>query len=202
MIQLPFFSAKALALAIGGMFIVVACSGAADPTEAPGAAPTTTPTEAVTPEPTSEATATSWLDIELTDVVSGDAFTLASLKGNVVAIEPFAVWCTNCHVQQDNVRAAYEDLEAAGVRFVSLSVEPNESADRIANYRARRQYEWTFAQSPVEFSRALADIFGAQILAVPATPLIILDEEGIVVFEDFGFHGPDALRDIFGEFTS
>jgi cytochrome oxidase Cu insertion factor (SCO1/SenC/PrrC family) len=197
--QIPFLSAKPLTLAIGGMFLVMACSTAADTTETPGAA-ATSPT--VTAEQTAETTASAWVDIELTDAETGELFTLASLKGNVVAIEPFAVWCTNCHVQQDNVRAAYDDLEASGVKFVSLGVEPNESLDRISEYRARRDYAWTFAQSPIELSRAMADIFGPQILAVPSTPLIILDEDGSVVFQDFGFHGPDALRDIFSEFTS
>jgi cytochrome oxidase Cu insertion factor (SCO1/SenC/PrrC family) len=201
-IQIPFLTAKPLALAIGGMFLVVACSSAADPTEAPVAAPAARPAQGATAEPTAETTATSWLDIELTDVASGEPFTLASLKGKVVALEPFAVWCTNCHVQQDNVRAAYAELEAAGVEFISVGVEPNESPDRINDYRERRDYGWTFAQSPIEMSRAMVDIFGPQILAVPSTPLIILDEGGEVVFQDFGFHGPDALREIFSEFTS
>ena len=169
MIHIPLLSAKPLTLAIGGMFLVVACSTAADTSEAPGAAaPDTASTAAA--EPTAE-TAVGWLDIELTDVDTGEEFTLASLKGNVVAIEPFAVWCTNCHVQQDNVRAVHDELEAAGVKFVSLGVEPNESPDRISDYRQRRDYEWTFAQSPIELSRAMADIFGPQILAVPSTPL-------------------------------
>jgi len=201
-IQIPFLTAKPLALAIGGMFLIAACSSGADPTAAPAAAPAATPAEGATAEPTVETAAASWLDIELTDVASGEPFTLASLKGNVVAIEPFAVWCTNCHVQQDNVRAAYADLEAAGVQFISVGVEPNESPDRINDYRERREYEWTFAQSPIELSRAMADLFGPQILAVPSTPLIILDEEGEVVFQDFGFQGPDSLRDIFSDFTS
>lgn len=200
MIQIPLISAKPLTLAIGAMFLVAACSTAADTSDASGAAAPATATTAVA-QPTA-APAAGWLDIELTDVDTGEAFTLASLKGNVVAIEPFAVWCTNCHVQQDNVRAVYDELEADGVKFVSLGVEPNESPDRISDYRERRDYGWTFAQSPIELSRAMADIFGPQILAVPSTPLIIIDEAGDVVFQDFGFHGPDALRDIFGEFTS
>lgn len=204
MIQIPFLSGRALAFAAAGTFVVAACTSAATVTPATPAADTAalaaaddSETSSATADPTAEPAGQSWRDIELTDVTTGDTFTLASLEGEMVAIEPFAVWCTNCHVQQDNVKAAYADLQEQGVRFISIGVEPNESADRIADYRERRGYEWTFTQSPIELSRALADIFGPQVLAVPATPLIILAPDGEVVFQDFGFHGPDSLLDIF-----
>ena len=58
----------------------------------------------MTEEPTSEDP--TWLDIELTDARSGESFTLASL-GEVVAIEPMAIWCTNCRAQMHNVVAAH-----------------------------------------------------------------------------------------------
>ncbi len=192
------FSMKGLTLAIGGVFLVVACSSDPDPTPAPTEAAGSGPAATETPE----TAAADWRDIPLTNVSTGETFTLASLEGSVVALEPFAVWCTNCHVQQDNIQAAYDDLRAAGVEFVSIGVEPNESIGRLERYRDRSQYPWTFAQSPVELSRALADIFGPQILAVASTPLIILDEQGEIVFHDFGFHGPDALRRIFADYTA
>lgn len=142
------------------------------------------------------ATAAAWRDIELTDVETGDTFTVADLEGSVVAIEPMAVWCTQCKVQNDNFKQAYADLEAAGVHVISLGVEPNERPGALAEYADRRGYDWTFALSPIELSRALADQFTAQVLAVPATPLIVLSPEGEVVFQDFGFHGPESLIEI------
>ena len=121
---------------------------------------------------------------------------MADLAGNVVAIEPMAIWCTQCKVQNDNIKQAYADLEAAGVQVISLGVEPNEQPEALAEYADRRGYEWTFALSPTELSRALADQFTAQVLAVPATPLIVLSPDGEVTFQDFGFHGPESLIEI------
>jgi hypothetical protein len=69
----------------------------------------------------------------------------------------------------------------------------------LATYAERRGYDWTFSQSPKEFSRALSDIFGPQILSAPSTPLIVLDANGEVVLQDFGFHGPDKLLEVLGE---
>lgn len=195
---------RGLGLAIVIPFVVAACGATASVTVDSAATPSD-PSETIA-QATAEATppaavaaAAVWRDIELTDAASGETFTLASLEGQPVAIDPMAVWCTNCKQQNDNVKAAYPELRATGIRWISLGVEPNESTDRLARYAERRGYPWTFAQSPIEMSRALNDIFGPQILAVPATPLILLDETGEIVYQDYGFHGPDSLVELVNE---
>lgn len=208
MIRISRPSRRAISLLVAAPFMTLACTSAstAGPTEAAAAA-TASPVKAVAsavtatpaPESTAETSASggdTWRDIELTDAASGETFTLASLEGQVVAIEPMAVWCTNCKVQQDNVKQAYDDIEASGVRYISLGIDPNEGGDSLAEYAERRGYEWTFVTSPTEFSRALNNLFGAQILSPPSTPLIVLDADGEVVTQEFGFHGPEALLDI------
>ena len=199
-------SGRAITLLFAAPFIAVACTSAADSETSDSAAADGTVEVAAegTQVPSAEtetpiSAADTWLDIELTDAASGETFTLASLEGEVVAIEPMAIWCSNCKAQQDNVKSAFADIEAAGVRYISLGVDPNESLGALAKYADRRGYEWTFAQSPTEFSRAINDIFGAQILSVPSTPLIVLDGSGEIVYQDFGFHGPDALVKILDE---
>jgi len=199
---------RTAALFLAAPLLAAACSSA------DSGAPTDTPT--LPPSPVAEAVPSAtaavqendatvaegidaWRDIELTDVGSGDAFTLASLAGQVVAIEPMAIWCTNCKVQQDNVKQVYGDIEAAGVRYISLGIDPNEDAGALAKYADRRGYGWTFAKSPTELSRALSDLFGSQILSPPSTPLIVLDPSGEIVIQEFGFHGPDALLEILRE---
>ena len=202
-----------LALLIAAPFILAACStigsdanvapaGSDDPGAAavasaepalasaePAAASAETAVASV--DPTDAAAA--WLDIELTDAETGEPFTLASLRGEVVAIEPMAIWCSNCKAQQDNVKRAYDDIQAAGVRYISLGIDPGEDPDALVRYAERNDYEWTFVQSPRELSRALSDDFGSQILSAPSTPLIVLDADGSVATQTFGFHGPDEL---------
>ena len=206
MIRIPSPSLKLVTSLIAAPFIVAACTSAATDESAAADPAAAAPAPAVTSEApgseTPEAAASSWLDIDLTDVATGETFTLASLKGEVVAIEPMAIWCTNCKNQNDNVREAYADIQDLGVRVISLGVEPNEQPQALAEYAERRGYEWTFAQSSLEFSRALNDLFGPQILSVPSTPLIVIDEDGEVFTQEFGFHGPDKLLEIFGEATA
>ncbi len=211
MIRIPSPSRRVMSLLIAAPFVTVACTAAAtgDAADEAAVAATATTSEATAetatlaaPAPTDEdpaTEATTWLDIELTDAATGETFTLASLEGDVVAIEPMAIWCTSCRAQQDNVKEAYADVEAAGVRYVSLGIDPAEKPDSLAAYAERRGYEWTFVQSPVEFSRAINDLFGPQILSAPSTPLIVLDASGEIAVQEFGFHGPDALLDILEE---
>ncbi|MFO7533327.1 MAG: TlpA disulfide reductase family protein [Candidatus Limnocylindrales bacterium] len=201
-----------LALLIAAPFILAACStigsdanvapaGSDDPGAAavasaePAAASAETAVASV--DPTDAAAA--WLDIELTDAETGEPFTLASLRGEVIAIEPMAIWCSNCKAQQDNVKRAYDDIQAAGIRYISLGIDPGEDPDALVRYAERNDYEWTFVQSPRELSRALSDRFGSQILSAPSTPLIVLDADGAVATQTFGFHGPDELLAILQE---
>lgn len=207
-------SRRLVALFVAAPLVVAACATAAvDPTDEPALAATEAAVStAVADPPTGVETggepqtadapmeaAATWLDIELTDAASGERFTLASLAGGVVAIEPMAVWCSNCKAQQDNVKQAYADIAAAGVTYISLGIDPGEDPAALARYAERRGYGWTFVQSSTEFSRALDDLFGPQVLSAPSTPLIVLDASGEVAFQDFGFHGPDQLLDILGQ---
>ena len=201
MARFPSPSRRAMTFLIAAPFVVVACTGAvaddADAAVAP-ASPSRS-ADVVEPEAAAEterAGVATWLDIELTDASTGETFTLASLGGQVVALEPMAIWCTSCKVQQDNVAKAYEQIEAAGVRYVSLGIDPNEQAGALADYADRRGYEWSFVQAPREFARALNDLFGPQILSAPSTPLIVLDENGEVFAQEWGFHAPDKLLSI------
>ena len=208
MIRILSPSRRVMALAMAAPFVVVACSTTASEvtTEGPdtAAAETVAPATLEAPPTTTaepESAEPTWLDIELTDAESGQTYTLASLAGGVVAIEPMAIWCGNCKRQQDNVKSAYSEIESSDVTYISLGIDPGENPQQLAKYADKRGYEWTFSQSPLELSRALSDIFGPQILSAPSTPLIVLDPDGEIVVQEFGFHGPEKLLDILEEAT-
>jgi len=210
--RIPSPSRRLLGVLVAAPFVVAACTTASDtattaPTDAAAASeevaasrvPEPAP-EAPSPEPEeAEAEPAAWLDIELTDAASGETFTLASLEGEVVAIEPMAIWCSNCKAQQDNVKSAYPEIEGSEVTYISLGIDPGEDPKALAKYADRRGYDWTFVQSPVEFSRELNDLFGPQILSAPSTPLIVLDSSGGVFTQEWGFHDPERLLDILAE---
>jgi len=206
--RIPSPSRRLLGALVAVPFVIAACTTTASETAEPEAAESGAAAEEAVASPQPELTteapeeepeAAAWLDIELTDAATGETFTLASLSGGVVAIEPMAIWCSNCKAQQDNVKAAYTDIAGAGVTYISLGIDPGEDPAALAKYAERRGYEWTFVQSPVELSRELSDLFGSQILSAPSTPLVVLDGDGEVFTQEWGFHGPERLLEILDE---
>jgi cytochrome oxidase Cu insertion factor (SCO1/SenC/PrrC family) len=205
-IELPMPRRRALSLLFAVPLVIAGCGGTAtdDATDGGDVVGTDVASKAAA-APSGDAAASddaAWLDIPLTDAATGETFTLASLKGEVVALEPMAIWCSNCKAQQDNVKEAFADVQAAGVRYISIGVDPNEDRVSLARYADRRAYPWTFVQASTEFARALNVAFGPQILSPPSTPLIVLDPDGEVAAQTFGSHGPQQLLEILGEATA
>ncbi|MBA3586967.1 MAG: hypothetical protein H0W41_04925, partial [Chloroflexi bacterium] len=71
------------------------------------------------------------LAVELTDVRSGETFTLGDLaeSNGPVLLETMAVWCSNCRAQQQEVVIAHERGEFTSV---SLDVDLSESPEDLA----------------------------------------------------------------------
>ncbi len=203
--RFPSPSRRLLGVLVAAPFIVAACTTTASESTEPAPEEAAAATEAAVvetaPEVTEETASerAAFLDIELTDAASGETFTLASLAGEVVAIEPMAIWCSNCKAQQNNVKDAYPDIADAGVTYISLGIDPGENENALARYAERNGFEWTFVKSPTELSSELRDLFGPQILSAPSTPLIVLDANGEVFTQEWGFHNPDSLLGILGE---
>ena len=72
-----------------------------------------------------EEPAVAWLATELTDVSTGETFTIAEFAGTPVLLESFAVWCPICTNQQKQVRALHEEV-GDDVISIALNTDPNE----------------------------------------------------------------------------
>jgi thiol-disulfide isomerase/thioredoxin len=125
------------------------------------------------------------LALELTDVRSGETFTLGDLaeSDGPVLLETMAVWCTNCRAQQQEVAIAHE---AGDFASVSLDVDLSESPEDLAAYADREGFDWHFAMADPELYRALQDRFGVASTNPPSTPLIIIGADGTVTPLEFG----------------
>lgn len=120
----------------------------------------------------------AWQQLALTNVDTGEMFTLADFAGKTIFVEPMATWCSNCRRQLTNVRDAKQQLLSDDVVFVALSVETNlENAD-LAIYADQAGFDWLFAVATPELLRQLADTFGQSITNPPATPHFIIRADG------------------------
>lgn len=141
-----------------------------------------------------ESTAPAWFDITLTDVNTGENFNVHDLQGNVVLLETMAMWCSNCLKQQKQVRELHQRLgERLDLVSIGLDIDPNEEAPALKNYTARQGFDWVYAISPAELSRAIAEAYGNQFLNPPSTPILIIDRHGEVHPLRFGIKDAQEL---------
>lgn len=166
------------------------------PTEAPSAKPTATgpngspepPSRAPTERPDTspgEAPSDPLLAVELTDVRSGEPFTLGELAADQgpILVEPMAIWCTSCRAQQRQVVAAHE---SGSFTSVSLDVDLSEHPEDLAAYAEREGFDWRFAMADAALYRLLQERFGVAATNPPSTPLLVIETDGTVRALDFG----------------
>jgi cytochrome oxidase Cu insertion factor (SCO1/SenC/PrrC family) len=138
--------------------------------------------------------APAWYSVSLTDVNTGESFTINDLKGKVILVETMAVWCSNCFKQQTQVKALHESL---GVRddFVSLGIDidPNEDTAQLQAFTEKNGFDWKYVVAPTEVSAEFASLYGGQFLNPPSTPMLIIDRKGVAHPLPFGIKNADDL---------
>jgi thiol-disulfide isomerase/thioredoxin len=136
-----------------------------------------------------------WFMTTLTDIHTGDSFTVQDFQGKVVLVETMAIWCSNCLQQQRQVKSLHDALGHRG-DFISLAIniDPNEDADALQAYTSRHGFDWLYTVAPVELSRELSQLYGNQILNPPAVPMFIIDRKGEVHMLPFGVKSAQSLQ--------
>ena len=164
-------------------------------TNAPEVVPTlaATPTEVEVEQQPSKDTP-AWFDVQLVDVRTGQSFTINDHQGKVVLVEMLAMWCPKCLNQQMEVKALHERL-AGEEDFVSigLDIDINEQAQDLQAYVENNQFDWLYAIAPVEVAREISELYGAQFLNPPSTPILVVDKSGEVHLMNFGIKSADVL---------
>jgi thiol-disulfide isomerase/thioredoxin len=170
------------------LLVAVACSaGAGSPAPA---------------DPTAPKADAAWRTATLVDTRTGETFSVDSLRGKLVAIEPMAVWCSNCKIQQQEASSALARMNDPSIVYVSVDLDPNEREKDLADYAERSGFDWRFVIATTEVARSLAATFGDQVLSPPSTPLILVGPDGDVVDQHFGIRGADDLVELFSQYLS
>lgn len=187
------FRNKLLILTVVMAFIVTACgtSTASNTmsTSHETALGTAGPTQASLTEPP------NWFSVSLTNVHTGESFTVNDLKGKVVLVEDMAVWCTNCFHQQTQVKALRASLGARD-DFVTMGmdVDPNEDAPKLKAYVDKNSFDWVYVVAPKEVAREISTLYGSQYLNPTSTPMLIVDRHGATHLLPFGIKSADDLQ--------
>jgi thiol-disulfide isomerase/thioredoxin len=147
-----------------------------------------------TPTPEAMMDAPAWFGYSLTDVNTGETFTIGDFKGKVILLETMAVWCSNCRKQQQEVKALHERLGMnEGFVSIALDIDSNETADVLKAHATKNGFDWLYAVSSTDLSRQVASLYGDQFLNPPSVPMLIIDRHGEVHVLPFGVKSADKL---------
>ena len=157
------------------------------------------PAQATEPQPvlvsTTSGTTPEWFAMELTDVQTGETFTMNDYAGKVILLETMAIWCPNCVVQANEVRNLHELLgNPDDLISVTLDVDLNEDEASLKEYASGYGFDWHFALAPLLVARALGNLYSAQYLNPPLSPMLIIDRDGNVHQLEYGRKDAETLQ--------
>ena len=145
----------------------------------------------------------AWFSMELTNVGSGETFTIADFKGNVVVVQTFAQWCPTCLRQQKEIARLHEMLDTPmDLVTVSLDIDPNEDAAMLQEYLKKHGFTWRYAIPPAETAREIGSLYGDQFLNPPSAPVLVIDRKGAAHPLPFGFKSAEDLQEALRPFLS
>lgn len=173
---------------------IAGCAGPSGGSQAtqPGAVPS----EAESPPP-------DWYSFELVDARTGEPFSVSDFSGRVVLIEAMAIWCPTCLEQQAEVKKLHELLgESNDLVSVSLDVDLHEDEASLKRYAAEHEIDWRVAVAPLAVARALGNLYSAQYLNPPVSPMLLIDRHGVAVQLPYGVKSARVLRDIVAPFLA
>lgn len=144
-----------------------------------------------------------WFGSSFTNVSDGSVFTINDFKGKVVLVENLAMWCSNCKKQQEQVKLLHELLGMnEDLVSIGLDIDTNENATDLKTYVENNGFDWIYAVASEEVTREIANLYGAQFLNPPSTPILIIDRKGQVHLMPFGIKSAEQLKNFIEPFLS
>ncbi|WP_410766292.1 TlpA family protein disulfide reductase [Haloferax sp. DFSO60] len=187
---------KFLQVASVGSVALAGCLGGSDSPQSTtdSGGDQTQPTDSATGESGGSNIDSAWFTSELTDVNSGETFTVEGLLDRPILLETFAVWCSNCLRQQKELITFHEML-GDEVTTVALDIDPNEDAQLVREHTEKHGFDWRYAISPGSVTQSLVDEFGSSMASPPVVPMLLICPDGSVTRLKDGHKTTGFLRE-------
>lgn len=105
---------------------------------------------------------------------AGDELSLDKLKGKVVLLDFWAVWCGPCRVEMPEVRKIWKKY--SGQQFVIIGVNLDSNRAAFEAYVKQEGLTWPQYYEGLRWDNKLAKLYG--VTAIPHT--VLIDREGII----------------------
>lgn len=129
--------------------------------------------------------------------VDGKTVTLSALKGKVVILDFWAVWCKPCMLSMPGLQAIYREANPQGVVVLSVNTwDKKPDFMKWVKKNAGTKYDFTFVRDPAEgdHDAIRAASIAQRLYKVPGIPtMYVIDREGKVVEGLIGAYQEAAL---------
>lgn len=202
---------QALSVLILLVLSISACTPVSSSTSQPQAMSEVTtvatepPVTALAPSETPQTMVDSpaWFAIQMTNVNTGEQFSINDFAGKVVLVETMAQWCSSCKKQQTEVKSLVDQLaDTTDFVVVILDIDPNETGEALKAYVSANAFSGFYAVAPSEVAREIGNLYGAQFLNPPSTPVLIVDRKGEVHLLPFGIKSTEDLKEAVDPFLA
>ncbi|MDR2855560.1 MAG: redoxin domain-containing protein [Methanomicrobiales archaeon] len=136
-----------------------------------------------------------WMDTEMTDVVTGDSFTLRELTkdGVPIVVHLYATWCPYCNMQLTESTTFLANYPEKA-HLVVIDIDASETPEKIANHVKDKKYGGTFATAEVPIMQGLMELFGQEAITGGVPQTILFSGENILYLGS-GVIGSNNLAD-------
>lgn len=126
--------------------------------------------------------------------VSGEPVDLADLKGKVVLIDFWAIWCPPCVQSMPDLIATYREYHDQGFEILGINMDPDKA--KLEKYLQDNQITWPQYFDGLGWSNKLAKRFGVR--GIPH--IVLINKKGAVHFNTnydqnkYPLHGDDLKK--------
>jgi len=172
-----------------GLLALTACGKAAPQVQA---TPAAVSSAAIFPTPT---VLPDWFNFKMTDVRTGQVFSINDFSGKVVLLETMAEWCGTCLKQQNEVKKLQGLTgNTRDLVHISLDVDLHEDAATLKEYANTYGFDWYFVIPSLEIDRAISNLYSSEFMNPPFAPMLFIDRQGGVYSLPWGVKGAAALQ--------
>ena len=123
------------------------------------------------------------MELTFKDAITGKRVDLADYRGQVVVVDFWAAWCTDCAAEMPDMKRIYAEMKGKGVQFVGVSLDVPEEEGGLRALKesvARFGIDWPQYYPGGKWDSEFSSTWG--VFAVPT--VFVLDRKGVIVSTD------------------